>query len=200
MWHARADDAYILFGNRAVTRISIGLWRSVFWSWVTFILEPLAVLFVYRIWVDKTKLKKDSAADGDEVAKEYAFWAKSYWLGEILYCNASWCQRPLSSSPPAAPTTTTDAHGSRVMVDGRYSTYLASKWTWDLLPEGQRLGENGPMAALVVFSWAFWLYPVYRMEALREPKEEWGSPRKAGAEGKDGAADEEAPLDPNFEA
>ena len=93
-WLARADDAYILFGNPAVTRISIGLWRSVFWSWVTFILEPLAVLFVYRIWLDKTKLKKDSAVDGDEVEKEYAFWAKSYWLGEILYCNASWCQRP----------------------------------------------------------------------------------------------------------
>ena len=80
------------------------------------------------------------------------------------------------------------------MVDGRYSTYLASKWTWDLLPEGQRLGENGPMAALVVFSWAFWLYPVYRMEALREPKmsaEDYASPRgAAGAEGKDGAEEE----------
>eukprot|EP01045_Picozoa_sp_COSAG04_P034433 COSAG04_NODE_7533_length_1112_cov_1.367226_1_plen_116_part_00 len=112
-----ADDAYILFGNRAVTRISIGLWRSVFWSWVTFVLEPLAVLFVYRIWVDKTKLKKDSSADGDEAAKEYAFWAKSYWLGEIIYCNASWCQRPLPLRPPS-PRHGTRAARIRVSGDG----------------------------------------------------------------------------------
>ena len=61
----------------------------------------------------------------------------------------------------------------------RYSTYLVSKWTWELLPAGQRLGENAPMAALVVFSWAFWLYPVYRMEMLREPKAEYASPSPA---------------------
>lgn len=79
-----------MFGNRAVTRISIGLWRSVFWSWVTFVLEPLAVFLVYRVWLDKTKLREDLTSAKHAAEKEFAFWAKAYWMGEILYCNASW--------------------------------------------------------------------------------------------------------------
>jgi hypothetical protein len=49
----------------------------------------------------------------------------------------------------------------------RYSTYPLAAATWDILPPGQRLGENVAVAAVVIFCWAFVLYPVYRMEQLR---------------------------------
>lgn len=70
--------------------------------------------------------------------KNKEVWAKNakiYWLGEIFYCNYSW-----------------------------YSAYPLGKMTWEILPKGQRLGENIYMLCVIIFSWAWVLYFVRKLE------------------------------------
>ena len=99
-------DAYILFGNRSVrcmdrvcaalkyisrlrvqvTRLSLGLWRSIGWSFALFLLEPLSVYVLFRRWVELTRLVDETPS----TLKEWVKWSRLYWALEIFFCNLSW--------------------------------------------------------------------------------------------------------------
>ena len=50
------------------------------------------------------------------------------------------------------------------MTDWVWLQYPLSKMTWEILPEGQRLGENILMLCAIIFSWAWVLYFVRKLE------------------------------------
>ena len=100
------------------------------------------------------------------VIKDETKWAKYafwYWVGEIGYCNYSW-----------------------------YSAYPLGKMTWDILPEGQRLGENIYMLCVIIFCWAAVLYAVKKLED--KDCTELKQPAYDAAKQSDSAADPEKPA------
>ena len=69
-----------------VTRLSLGLWRSIGWSFALFLLEPLSVYVLFRRWVELTQLVDETPS----TLKEWVKWSRLYWALEIFFCNLSW--------------------------------------------------------------------------------------------------------------
>mmetsp|Transcript_5860 Transcript_5860/g.17424 ORF Transcript_5860/g.17424 Transcript_5860/m.17424 type:complete len:317 (-) Transcript_5860:164-1114(-) len=91
VFDSMVHDTYILWGNRALTRVSLGVWRSDLGSMIMFVVEMMVPLLAFFKWKRETVLVDDT----DSGTRDFNLWARRYFAFVWLWSNPSWYGLPI---------------------------------------------------------------------------------------------------------
>lgn len=131
-------DAYLLAGNRAVTRISFNFWQIAYIGPISFLLECGLAYAGYRIWWST----RVPISDDPDVVSKISKYTKMFWSLALSH--------NMTSFYVASPLLIWAMYRFAPSVEfGTPACY----WAWILF-------------ALTMWSWAFALYPLHKLEGL----------------------------------
>ncbi|CAE7521593.1 unnamed protein product [Symbiodinium natans] len=135
-------DAYVLSGNRAVTRVTYNFWQIPYMEPIAYLLEILMCYGGYRIWWSTRQ-----PLPGPEVDANITFYKRMFWTVALSHNMASF----YIVSPSLIWIMYKIAPEQQFLTPACYWSYC--------------------LFAVTLWSWTFALYPLHKLESLTCRKE-----------------------------
>lgn len=120
-------DAYVLAGNRAVSRVTVNFWQIYYMEPVAFLLECCLAYGGYRLWWSTRRPR----ASNDQVVEKIAYYKRLFWTISMSHNMASfYIVSPLAIFTmykyfPAQQFATNDCYWG-------YAVFAFTMWSWTM--------------------------------------------------------------------